>query len=509
MNAELFDLNALGSAEEIVEFVANVLEASTEYSIIATDAEGLIMLWNRGAQRLYGYAPNEVIGRSWELLHTEHDVRRGLPEQMMEGALNAGKWEGTVTRVRRDGTLFIAEVVTTPRRADAQHAGFLLMSSDISEKLRLSSELDYARSLLELAPDAIVIVNRDGEIQLANAETVKLFGYRREELVGQRVEKLMAPRYRDRHPGHRADFFATPRARPMGAQLDLWGQRKDGFEFPIEISLSPLASQRDQLAMAAIRDITERKRFQQNLSEANAELERASRAKDRFLASMSHELRTPLNAILGFTGTLLMKLPGPLNDEQIGQLRIVRRNGRHLLSLINDLLDLSRIESGKTQLHLEPIDCRALLEEVAAGLRPLAEEKGIALAVAGDSEPLEVRSDRRALSQILINLANNAIKFTDQGSVQLELSRRRENGHAVTRFAVADTGRGIKAEDRETLFAAFEQIDGQSASPYEGTGLGLYICRTIAPMIGGVISFESEFGAGSTFVLELREPATA
>jgi protein-histidine pros-kinase len=503
---ELFDPRTFGSAEEVVEFVGNVLESSTEYSIVATDPAGLILLWNEGARRLYGYAPDEVIGQSWSLLHTEEDVQRGLPDQMMAGALRDGKWQGTVARLRKDGSCFTARVVTTPRmRAGGQQAGFLLMSSDISEKVRLGRELDFALSLLESAPDAMVIINREGAIQLANAETVKLFGYRREQLVGESVEMLIPRRYHGRHPEHRTGFFAAPQARAMGARLDLWGRREDGTEFPIEISLSPLETEGGLLAMAAIRDVTDSRRVERDLSEANVKLENAGRAKDGFLASMSHELRTPLNAILGFTGTLLMELPGPLNEEQTTQLRTVKRSGKHLLSLINDLLDLARIESGKTQLQLECIDCRDLLEEVAAGLKPLADEKGIALEVVVGENALELRSDRRALSQILINLANNAIKFTDEGSVQLELSRCRDDHASVTRFGVTDTGRGIGVDDQQRLFAAFERISGPDARPYEGTGLGLHICQTLAPLIDGTIVFQSEAGRGSEFALEVRE----
>jgi PAS domain S-box-containing protein len=506
MHNDLFDPQTFGSAEEVVEFVGNVLESSTEYSIVATDPDGLIVLWNEGAHRLYGYAPAEVIGRSWALLHSEQDVSRGLPEAMMAGALREGKWQGTVTRVRKDGSNFTAEVVITPRRrAGDEHTGFLLMSSDISEQVRLNRELDYARSLLELAPDAMVIVNADGKIQLANAATERLFGYPREALIGSPVEILIPDRYKGHHPEHRDGFFSSPRARSMGQGLDLWGCRQDGSEFPVEISLSPLETEDGMLATAAIRDVTERKRVERDLSEANVQLENASRAKDRFLASMSHELRTPLNAILGFTGTLLMELPGPLNDDQAKQLRTVQRSGRHLLSLINDLLDLARIESGKLELHDESIDCRDLLEEVVVGLRPLADEKAITLELAAELDRLELCSDRRALSQILINLANNAIKFTDQGSVKLGLARRRDEQTLVTRFSVTDTGRGIRVEDQEQLFVAFEQIGGPDARPYEGTGLGLYICQTLAPLIGGAITFESEVDTGSTFALEITQ----
>ena len=250
--------------------------------------------------------------------------------------------------------------------------------------------------------------------------------------------------------------------------------------------------------MAAIRDVTEARHVQRELRVANLRLEKASRAKDRFLASMSHELRTPLNAILGFTGTLLMELPGPLNDEQDKQLRIVQTSGRHLLSLINDLLDLARIESGKLEISPVEIDCRELLGEVALGLRPLANAKRIAIKIEAAPDVVVV-SDRRALSQILINLTNNAIKFTEQGCVRLVLEQDHDPEGVRTRFTVIDTGIGIKPEDQETLFTAFEQIGGPAAHEYEGTGLGLHICQTLAPLLGGTISFRSEFGEGSAF----------
>jgi protein-histidine pros-kinase len=423
--------------------------------------------------------------------------------------LRDGVWAGLVEHRRKNGSRFTARLVKTRRRGASDEAdGFLMISSDVTDEVRLSGELDRARefseALVESAPDAMVIVRDDGAIQFVNSALEQLFGYDRTELVEKPVEILMPARHRSVHPGHRGGFFKQPQARSMGAGLNLTALRKDGVEVPVEISLSPLVTDERTLVTAAIRDVSERTRNEHELREANVRLESASQAKDRFLANMSHELRTPLNAILGFTGTMLMELPGPLNELQRKQLRTVQSSGRHLLSLINDLLDLARIESGKVELNIETIVGGELLEEIASTLRPLADAKGIGLEIVADAE-LTVSSDRRALRQILINLANNAIKFTDEGRVLLKLSRHEGPGVAQAHFSVIDSGCGIGAEDQAKLFDAFEQVAGSGERPYEGTGLGLYICRTLAGVLDAAISFESEVGRGSTFTLELAD----
>jgi signal transduction histidine kinase len=236
------------------------------------------------------------------------------------------------------------------------------------------------------------------------------------------------------------------------------------------------------------------------LQEQNAELAYANEAKDRFLATMSHELRTPLNAIIGFTGTLLMRLPGPLNDAQQQQLETIQASSRYLLSLINDLLDLAKIESGKVHVSLEPVSCRAIIEEVVTALRPLADIKGLGLEIAPIGEDLTASTDRRALSQIVINLVNNAIKYTDHGEVVVTLTRRAGiAGRAMAEISVRDTGCGIKAEDQARLFQAFSQLDTSSTRRHEGAGLGLHLSQKIATLLTGHIAFSSEPGKGSTF----------
>jgi PAS domain S-box-containing protein len=370
------------------------------------------------------------------------------------------------------------------------------LQSEIEERKQVEEKL---RATIGAAHSAVVTINDGGRITEWNKSAEELFGWKAEEIIGRRiVDTIIPPQFRARHEKGFQRFFETGEGPVLNKRIELTALSKDQTEFAVELTIAPIRWNGSHIFTAFIHDISKRKRYEQELQEKNVEMEKAIVAKDRFLASMSHELRTPLNAILGFTGTLLMELPGPLLPKQKHQLEIIRSSARHQLSLINDLLDLAKIESGKVELQRESIVCSELVNEVAETLRPLAEEKGLRFTVNASETPA-VDADKRALSQILINLVNNAIKFTETGEVRVDV--RSQNG--TTEIAVADTGIGIKPEDQTKLFDAFARLESGSAQREEGTGLGLYLSQKLAELLGARISFESKPGKGSVFVINL------
>ncbi|MBI3853096.1 MAG: PAS domain S-box protein [Verrucomicrobia bacterium] len=859
--AKLFDSAIVGNAQEAVDFITNILESSTEYSVIGKDLDGKILLWNEGARRLYGYEPEEVVGKAnSSILHVPEDVKAGRHTDIVQAALRDGKWEGTLLRVRKRGDRFTARVVITPRRdSKGKPIGFLLISKDISDEIRLTEELRatqyYARSLIEASLDPLVTISPEGKITDVNEASVQATGLSREKLIGtdfsdyftepekaregyQQVFSLGFVRdyplairhssgrvtdvlynasvYKDEKgnvlgvfaaardvterkqaeakqraaaayarslieasvdplvtispdgkitdvnratelatgiPRQRltgtdfSDYFTEPdKAREgyqqvfsqgfvkdyplairhssgritdvlynasvykddQGQVLGVFAAARDvterkmaeelqrassayarslieasldplvtisaqgkitdvneasveatgvpreqligtdfsdyftapdkaragyqkvfseGFvrDYPlairhttgrimdvlynasvykddkgkvlgvfaaardvtvqkqasqyarslIEASLDPLVTispkgkitdvneasvqatgvGREQLigrdfsdyftepekaragyqkvfsegfvrdyplairhvtgritdvlynasvykddkgrvlgVFAAARDVTERKRFEQSLQEAN-------RMKSEFLANMSHELRTPLNGIIGFSEFLIDEKPGKLVPKQKEYLKDILNSGRHLLQLINDVLDLSKVEAGKMELHPETFSVGKAIEEVCSVVAPMAQKKNLVIRREVDRAVDEVTLDQQKFKQVLFNLLSNAVKFTDEGG-SVDILASPHDG-ARLRLQVRDTGIGIKAGDLGKLFVEFQQLDAGVARRYQGTGLGLVLTKKIVEFQQGAISVESEVGKGSAFTVVL------
>jgi len=377
-------------------------------------------------------------------------------------------------------------------------------------------EKEFSDTMLESLPGISYFFNEAGRFLRFNRNFVTASGYTAEEILRMHPLDFAPDEDRQRVRQRIAEVFAKGESFVEARFI-----AKGGRATPYFFTGRRIIFDGEVCLVGMGIDVTERTRAQEQLMTLNMQLEdrvrqrtselemanealaSASTAKSQFLATMSHELRTPLNAIIGFTGTLLMRLPGPLTDEQEKQLEIIRTSGRHLLSLINDLLDLSRVESGKVEMTIRPVIAQRVIEEVVTPLRPLATRKGLEFHDIAPVEDITLRTDRRALCQILINLVSNAIKFTERGSVSIELRL----GAGAIEFIVADTGIGIAPEDQTKLFSAFTQIDNSSTRRYEGAGLGLHLSQKLAELLDGVITVESEPQKGSRFVLTLKDAA--
>jgi PAS domain S-box-containing protein len=479
----------------------SLIEASAD-ALFAIAPDGTMTDVNEEATRLSGYSRKHLVNSRFGDYFTDPArARAGVKQTLSEGRV-LGYELVLITRHGRRIPISLNAGVFTG--AGGATLGILAGARDVTEQKALEQQLRdqqfYSRSLIESNVDALMTTDLLGVITDVNQQMEALTGRAREELIGTPFKTFFTD------PARAEDGIRQVLGEGKVTNYELTVRAQDGRQTVVSYNAATFFDRDGKLqgVFAAARDVTDRKRFEQTLQEKNIELENANQAKDRFLASMSHELRTPLNAIIGFTGTLLMKLPGPLNDEQDHQLKTVRTGAEHLLSLINDLLDLAKIESGKVELRLEPVSCQSVLGDVAETLKPLAEAKGLAFELVVPRDEVRIRSDRRGLSQIVLNLVNNAIKFTERGRITVSCRVVAEEGGGLVEIAVQDTGIGIRDADQVRLFEAFSQVGAANLGPrQQGTGLGLHLSQKLAGLLGGRIDFESEHGAGSTFRLRL------
>jgi PAS domain S-box-containing protein len=353
--------------------------------------------------------------------------------------------------------------------------------------------------ILRIADDAIICVDAQHRIILFNQGAERIFGWDKQEVIGQSLDLLLPPRYRQQHGEHMRDFDKSDQdARKMAERRAIFGMRKDGTEFPAEASISKLMVDENLIHTVILRDISKRKAYEQELTNAKEAAESAMQAKSMFLANMSHEIRTPLNAVIGMTSLLLNTR---VDDEQRDYVETIRASSEVLLTIINEILDYSKIEIGRLEIERQPFDLRRCIEESLDLLSSEASDKNINLAYfIDDSVPAALLGDVTRVRQILVNLLSNSIKFTHQGEVVVSVSATMldDQRHEIC-FAVRDTGIGIPEDKLSEIFRSFTQVDASITRRYGGTGLGLAISKRLSEIMGGRMWVHSAVGSGSTF----------
>jgi len=520
---------------------------SANFSSIATDAKGVIQIFNVGAERMLGYTAAEVMNKITpaDISDPQEVIARA---RALSGELGTSITPGfealvfkasrgiediyELTYIRKDGSRFPAVVSVTALR-DAQDAiiGYLLIGTDNTarkqieeERMKLDQRLRdqhfYNRSLLESNIDALMTTDPRGIITDANKQMEGLTGCTRDELIGAPFKNYFTD------PSRAEAAINQVLNEGKVTNYELTARARDGTLTVVSYNASTFHD-RDRIlqgVFAAARDVTELKLFEQRLRQKNLELEEASRMKSEFLANMSHELRTPLNAIIGFSEVLVDGLVGEMTDQQRGFLSDIFSSGKHLLSLINDILDLSKIEAGKMTLDLEPVQVSSLFANSLSIIREKAAARNIHLTMDAPEELGTIRSDARKVKQIVYNLLSNAVKFTsERGEVKLQATRvlREEVGQLsdtsmgrtfpladneftdFLKITVTDSGMGISPDGLDLLFKPFSQIDSGLARKFEGTGLGLAMVKLLADLHGGAVAVESEVGKGSRFTVWL------
>jgi len=499
-------VKALRAGEEQLEslrtnkqWLSSVVETAKD-AIISGDSYGNITSWNPTAEALFGYSPEEAIGQPLTLI---------MPKQFREMRESTIGRTIESTGLRKDGREFPIDLSLAIWRRDRE-VFFTVIVRDVTERMRIEEALreseERYRQLVENASDIIYRTDESGCFIFVNPVASRVIGYAGGELIGRHFLDLARPDYRKKASRFYGVQFVK---KTPDTYYEFPIITKDGAELWIGQHVQ-LVVEEDQVVgfQAVARDITERKRVEEALYEAKDAAEAANRAKSTFLANMSHELRTPLNAIIGYSELLQEEAEDLDRVDLKADLEKIRAAGRHLLSLISDILDVSKIEAGKMELYMETFDLIPLIHDVVELVQPMVAKNGNTIQVDHPADLGAVHADPIKVRQILVNLLNNAAKFTERGTITLAVTREQAADDTDwVRFCVTDTGIGIPSERIDTLFQPFIQVDDSTTRQYGGSGLGLAISHRLCQMMGGDISVESTLGHGSSFTVLL--PATA
>ncbi|HSU16447.1 MAG TPA: PAS domain S-box protein [Longimicrobium sp.] len=519
-----------------------LVESVRDYAIFVLDRTGHVLTWNPGVERLKGYTADEIIGRHFSTFYPAEDLAWNKPAWELEVATREGRFEDEGWRLRKDGSRFWANVVITALRDEmGELVGFAKVTRDLTERRAAEEELRQSeqrfRLLVQNVRDyAIFMLDPGGHIISWNEGAQHINGYSEAEILGRHFSIF----YPDEDIGWGKPPWELEVATSEGRfEEEGWRIRKNGERFWANVVITALRAPGGELLgfTKVTRDLTERRASMQReladarrlaaeetaramaesraqelgalneqlrtqaeeLEQRRREAEQANRVKSEFLAAMSHELRTPLNAIGGYAQLLAMGIQGPVNEEQEAALHRIQRSQQHLLGLINDILNFSRMEAGEVTYAADPIPVQDAVEAASEIVAVSAKTRGVALEVRPGA-PATVLGDRPKLDQILLNLLSNAIKFTEPGG-RVTLEHGVEDGRVAIR--VRDTGIGIPADKLEAVFEPFVQVGRSLTHPAEGTGLGLAISRDLARGMGGDLTAVSTEGKGSVFSLTL------
>jgi PAS domain S-box-containing protein len=490
------------------DYVDDILRSMND-ALIVTTGKGRVKTFNPAACALLGYVESELRD-----MPIENILRNEQSSQWR--TTNAKNIEGTLTKKDNHEVPILYSASVLSKTNDSE-SGTVFVAQDITERkcaeLELKDREARLRAVLDNTIDGIIVINEWGVINSFNPAAEKIFGYGTGEALGEDITVMMPEPYRNKHTQGIRKYINTGKSKILGKSLEVEGLTKDCKVFPLEINITELRIEHQRFFTGIVRDISERKKIEEELLSAKQQAESANHAKSAFLASMSHEIRTPMNAIIGMSDLLLETT---LDEEQIEYVQTFRRAGSTLLTLINDILDLSKIEADHLELDHTDFNLRDVIEKTCEVIASSAHEKGLEIAYKISSEvPARLIGDPTRLGQIIMNLLSNAIKFTGQGEVVVDItpfkekttttsSQSAENNMMAILFNVRDSGIGISKDNVGKIFEKFTQADSSTTRRYGGTGLGLTICRKLAELMGGTIWVESIEGQGSTFSFTTR-----